>query len=198
MAGLAVSVIVEGDTDDAIVRRVLRDDGFLVAAVYGRRGKGWIDANVRRYNHAARFAPWLVVRDLNHDADCAPELVRQKLPDPAPLMLYRVAVREVEAWLLGDVGGVCRFFAVRPEHVPADPEALADPKAALVTLARRSARRVVRSGMAAGPGSTAAVGPEYVALLGEFAGRHWSWRSAARRCPSLRGLVRALERWRSR
>ena len=41
--------------------------------MYGKSGKGALLERLLNYNQAARFAPWLVVVDLNRDAECAPD-----------------------------------------------------------------------------------------------------------------------------
>jgi hypothetical protein len=40
--------------------------------------------------------------DLDSDTGCAPPLCEQWIPGPAPFLCFRVAVREVEAWLMAD------------------------------------------------------------------------------------------------
>ncbi|MEI6449145.1 MAG: hypothetical protein WCP98_04245, partial [Actinomycetes bacterium] len=46
--------------------------------------------------------PWIVIVDLDSEADCAPQLVSDWLPESADLMHLRVAVHAVESWLLAD------------------------------------------------------------------------------------------------
>ena len=65
---VAVTVAVEGPSDLSILRRVLEYAGCTVHVVHGRGGKNQINANLTGYNNAARFAPWVVLRDLDHDA----------------------------------------------------------------------------------------------------------------------------------
>ncbi len=63
------------------------------------------------------------------------------MPDPAPYMCFRVAVREVEAWLLADREQIARFLSIARSRVPQSPETLDNPKQRLVELARHSRRR---------------------------------------------------------
>lgn len=112
---MLVSIAVEGASDAAIMRRVCATAGIQVGAEFVARGKGNLDPRLGGYNNAARFSPWLVVRDLDHDADCAPTLVNQLLPNCAPGMCFRVPVRSIEAWLLGDRDGFARFSEFLPQ-----------------------------------------------------------------------------------
>lgn len=167
-----VSVVVEGTSDAVVATRILDSCGCEVHSVYGQTGCHFIDENIARYNQAARFAPWFVIRDLD-TAECAADLARDLLDAPARWMRFRIAVREIEAWLLADRVAVAGYLGVRVNRVPNDPDALADPKRSLVNLARRSRRRAIREDMVPEPGVTATVGPGYVARISEFAREYW-------------------------
>lgn len=193
MSGVYVTAALEGKNDVPIVQQLVAHIGFEVGPVHLTSGKGRLDAQLPGYNNAARFAPWLVLRDLNGDAGCAPELVQRLLPAPATHMRFRVSVHAGEAWLLADREAISRFLAVPVRAIPADPETIADPKAFLVNLARRSRHRAIREDMVPIPGTTARVGPGYSARLIEFASNHWRADIAAARSASLAGCVAALQ-----
>jgi len=186
---LPVTVAVEGPTDVPVVRRVLSLVGCSVHVVHGRSGKDLINRNLLGYNNAARFSPWLVLRDLDHDADCAAQLVANVLPNPAAWMRLRIAVRATECWLLADSERISRFLRVKRSLVPADPEQLADPKGALVNLARRSHIASVREDIVPSPGMSSRVGPGYVSRISEFALNDWRPDVAMNRSDSLRRCI---------
>jgi len=99
-ATVPISVLVEEDLDEAVVLRVCEYVEFPVSTVYEKQGKNYILKRLLKYNRAARFSPWLVVIDLDRDASCAPDFIRDVLPNPAGGMCFRVVVRAIEAWLL--------------------------------------------------------------------------------------------------
>lgn len=136
--------------------------------VYGREGKRYLRARVVNYNQAARYYPWLVIVDLNHEADCAPSLRSAWLPTSSPYMRFRVAIRAVESWLLADTERISAFLRVPINRVPRDVERLGDPKQALLQLASRSSSRAIREDMIPRPGSGRAVGRAYSSRLIEF------------------------------
>ena len=68
----SVYVATEGLTDTAVVRRICSELEIDILAVYGEQGKGQLSRSLHGYNESARRWPWLVLRDLNTDADCRP------------------------------------------------------------------------------------------------------------------------------
>jgi hypothetical protein len=189
-----ITVVVEGPSDLAILKRLCRDAGLSISHQYGQQGKSRIDINLARYNHAARFSRWLVLRDLDHDAACAPELRRRLLPAPAAGMRLHIAVRAIEAWLLADAERIAEMLSVRRGLVPPDPDALDDPKKSMLDLARQSRRSEIRKAMLPAPGTTARVGRGYTTTLVEFATDRWRPQVAATRSASLARLLAFLKR----
>mgnify|MGYP000944894680 CR=1 FL=1 len=197
MDPLRIPFVVEGVTDVPVARSVLTYAGLAPGRAYVMGGKNHLDASAARYNQAARWQPWLVLRDLDSDAPCAAELLGRVLPEPAEWMVCRVAVRAMEAWLMGDAERLAEFLRVRRSLVPDEPEQLARPKRSLVELAARSASKTVRAQLTPRPGSTAQVGPEYAGRIALFAEQHWRVEAAVATCPSLARCLRALERLRA-
>lgn len=166
--------------------------GLELGAVHGQKGKNWLDLHLRGYNNGARFAPWLVLRDLDQDAQCAPDLLPSLLPSSSANMRFRLAVRSVEAWLLADSKRISEFLRVGEATVPSSPDALPDAKQALVDLARLSQSREMRNDLVPPPGTSARVGPAYTARLIEFAAGRWRPGAAARNSDSLSRCLASL------
>lgn len=191
---VVVQAAVEGPLDEAVARRLIRDAGLVSGTVYGHRGKQYLRDRITGYNNAARVSPWLVIVDLNHDHACAPALRAEWLPGPAPDMTLRVAIREVEAWLLADRQRFARFLGVAQATLPRDPEAIDDPKQFVVNLARRSSRRDVREDLVPRESSGRTTGTLYVPRLIDFVEGSWRPGDAATIAPSLdRCLFRLRE-----
>jgi hypothetical protein len=195
---LVISSAVEGAVDEAVVGRLIETSGATIGPLYGKRGKANLLARLSGFNEAARRFPWLVLIDLDSDFPCGPAALSVWLPAPSPWMCFRIAIREAEAWMLGDGDAVASFFGVTVSRVPRDPESLDDPKAALVNLAQRSRRRDVREDMVPRPGSGRVVGPGYTSRVMEFVRQSWRPELAAARAPSLRRSLDALEALRAR
>jgi len=194
---VVISGAVEGLVDETVLRALIRHVGAVPGPFYGRHGKEYLRKNWGGYNQAARSAPWVVLVDLDQDAGCVPPFRATWVPNPAPLMCFRVAVREIEAWLLSDRERLAHFLGIPPGMIPRHAESLSDPKRTMVDLARHSRRGDIRREMVPHHGSGRVVGPAYNSRLTEFVrNRRGGWRPevAAQSSESLRRCVRCLGR----
>ena len=187
----SISGAVEGLIDEAVLRRLVMDTGGTMGPVYGKQGKEHLLLRLPGFNAAAIHSPWVVLVDLDRDAECAAVLRRGCLPAPAPFMCFRIAVREVETWLLADREELARFVGVPVSRVPVAPESLQDPKQTMIEIARHSRRRAIREDMVPRPSSGRIVGPAYVSTMIEFATTRWRPEVAMLHSDSLR---RCMER----
>jgi hypothetical protein len=193
-ANVPVTLAAEGVTDVPIAKRMLRSVGLELGPVHTTGGKARLDDRLRGFNRAAAYSPWLVLRDLDHDAPCAPTLAQRLLPGPSARMCFRIAVREGEAWLLADRERIAEYLAVGISRVPSNPDGLGDPKQTLIDLARQSRAASVRDDMIPEAGTTARVGPGYVARITEFSREYWRPLVAAQSSDSLARSLAALRR----
>lgn len=197
---IPVNLVVEDELSETVVRRVLQQVKveYAVGTCYRPGGFGYIKKKIGAFNHAAKHGPFFVLTDLDR-IDCAPALIRAWLKeDPHPNLLFRVAVREVESWLLADREAFARFLGISTQHVPADPDGLPDPKRKLIDLARTSRKRDLRDSIVPCRSSRATVGPDYNGCLVAFVRRRWSPVEAARRSDSLRRFRLAVKSFRPR
>lgn len=197
MPVIPINLGVEDELTEVVVRRLLvgAGRGYQVGVCYGRTGYGYLQTRVRGWNAAARGVPFVVVTDLDQHP-CPIELVTSWLGgDRHPNLLFRVAVREIEAWLLADGQNLSRYLAVSKDLMPHTVEDLPDPKRTLVELARRSRRREIRERIAPRVGSTAKQGPDYNACLAEFVQSRWDFSAAAAVAPSLGRSLRVFQQF---
>jgi hypothetical protein len=189
---IVVSAAVEGPTDEAILRRIITDLGLALGPGYGRAGKPSLLRSLAGYNHAAEIRPWIVLVDLGQDAECAPPARMRWLSEPAAYMCFRIAVREVESWLLADRETLAGFVGVARSRIPAEPESLGDPKAVMVNLALCSRRQDIRVDMVPRPASGRSIGPAYTSRLIEYAQGMWRPDVAAQHADSLMRLCKRV------
>jgi hypothetical protein len=195
--GWPINVLVEGIVDEVVILRLCQYLNWPVERVYDKRGKGYIISRLSQYNAAAKFAPWLVVVDLDQDAGCAPEFIQDTLPQPAQGMCFRVAVRAIEAWLLADSEHFATYLQVPRTKFPDRPDEELNPKITIVNLVRQHCRRkAIQQDIVPSEGTGSSVGPGYEARLIEFVRKPATgWRPdvALHHSDSLWRCVEALE-----
>jgi hypothetical protein len=190
---ISINLAVEDTLSEAVARRLLEDSprDYFVGTCYMRQGSGYLRKMIKGFNNAAKSTPFFVLTDLDR-SECPPALIEEWLPAPKePNLLFRVAVREIESWILGDTAGLSRFLRVRPVGIPADVDSVRDPKSLLIRIARGSPSRQMVRDLVPAPGTTSVQGPGYNMRLEQFVSAQWHPQRAAVRSASLR---RTLDR----
>lgn len=186
---------VEGETDVPIAERMLRLIGVKPVRTVVAGGRSKLDAKIPGLNRSGAHLNWLIMRDLDHDQSCPPELIRRLLSgnSPSSRVSIRVPLRAVESWILADVDGFSQEFSVARNHVPARPDDLESPKRELVDLCRRSRRSEVKEAMVPRGDGGRVVGPEYANRIIAFVRGRWDPERAARRSPSVGRTIASLK-----
>lgn len=189
-------VVVEGALEIPVAFKLLDVAGLARdgANVIDKRGCGPFRKDAPRYNIAAANLPGQVfgLTDLDWHP-CASGLIATKIKGPLhPRFLLRVAIRELESWLLADSVGMADFLGVSTAILPAEPDLLTDAKRVLVDLARRSKSRALRDDLVPEAGRAAIAGLGYRPRMEKFVEAHWSPDAAAVCSPSLRRAMAAL------
>ena len=187
---------VEGRTDVPIAQRLIRLVGFQPQEAIVAGGKSKLDPRIPALNRSGAQVNWLILRDLDRDAPCASQLIGDLLRGGtrSPRVAVRAPIRATESWLLADHKGFAREFSVSRRQVPADADALDNPRQFLVNLCRTSRKRDIRTAMAPRAGSRRPVGPEYTDRISTFAGGPWDPERASENSPSLRKTIAALRK----
>jgi hypothetical protein len=184
MSPIPLHLAVEDDLSESVIRRLLLDTGrnYSIGTVFGRGGFGYLQSRAKNWNAAAAAGtPILLLTDLDRHP-CPSGLIEDWLDgEPHANLIFRVAVREVESWLLADREGFANFLGISAVVMPLRPDHIPDPKQSLVNLARRSRIRTLRESLVPRQGSTALQGPDYNGCLGDFVRKHWN-RNAALEC----------------
>ena len=215
---VSVSIAIEDPLSERVLRRLIyhtrRDwtvgSRYPLKALAGGRlnpknitekrglsGYGQIRAQLPAFNNLAKVKPFIVLTDLDIHVTCPGDLWAKWQPAAAksPNLLFRVAVKEVEAWLLADRSNIADFLEVPIGDVLTDAEAAKDPKLEIVNLARRSRSIEVKHALVPPVGSVAAVGRSFDSKLIQFSTDFWDIEEAAKKSTSLRRAVRTLERF---
>lgn len=191
---MAIDLLVEGIVDEIVLRAILARRGLAVGTVYGRRGIGYV--RERAEGIAVRGAHGmnvLIVADaMDIPAPCRGEACRMLVASPPSGTLVRLAVNEIEAWLLASRAEIAAYLRVPLSRIPADSDSVADPKRTLVNIARDSRSSRIRQMVVPRDGVSAVVGVGYVDAVAEFVEQRWSLDAAVEVSGSLQKLDQRL------
>ena len=176
-----IALATEDELSEAVGIRLVAEASTAceVNLMFRRGGYGYLKTKLDTFCQIARRQPVLLITDLD-DGTCAPELIAQWMGRKArpDKLLFRVAVREVEAWLLADHQAMKGLLGNKIAALPERPDTLSDPKRTLLKLAKK-APRAIRNDLIREQGAIALRGLGYNVRLGAFVRDMWNPERAA-------------------
>lgn len=194
MSDIPINLAVEDDLSEAVLREILRQSQrpFSIGTCHKRGGYGYLKRILPGINHAAKGSPYLVLTDLDRN-ECPLALMAEWLSHPKhPNLIFRVAVTEVEAWLLAHREAFSQFLGIPTDLIPYDLDAIPDPKQLLINLTKRSKKRHLRDAIVPAQNSTAKTGKDYNGKLIEFVRQNWRVELAKTHSQSLERAFNAV------
>lgn len=188
---------VEDVLSDAVSTKILEYFGLEIAQRIGYKGNTYLRQKASSLNQAARgFYHVFLLTDLDSPQNCPPMLIRSWVGVPLNSgFIFRVAVVEIESWIMADRRGVAEFLSIPLNRIPQSTDRIENPKEFLVSLARRSRKTKLRRELVPAPSATTAkVGTGFNVRFAEFVRDHWNLERAASASVSLK---RTLDRIRS-
>lgn len=196
---IPLNLVYEDELSEAVMKRLLSffSSKYLVSQSYNKRGFAAIKRDLPGYNQAARYTPFFVLTDLDQ-YECPLDLIGKWITfNWHPHLIFRVAVREVESWVMADRQGFAKFAAVALKRVPDNPDILNDPKATLFEIIKRSRKRELKEDILPRyPGDR--MGPNYNGSLSSFVIQSWDIKNAMQFSPSLRRAYAHLQTFQKR
>lgn len=173
----ALECIIKGEFKNVEIARILPSPRLA--------GNAPIRARVENFRLAAQAGQrFIVLTDLDN-GNCPSELLERWGVHPLPAnLLFRVAIREVEAWLLGDRANMAKLLGIKLALVNPYPEQLNDPKNAILELAKKGSKKIQKE-LLPEKGAFGKVGLGYNDVLCAFVENNWDYRIAATNAPSL-------------
>ena len=194
---ISINLAVEDPLSEAVLRVILHQSNrpYRVGNCYSKHGFGYLKKNIKGFNNAAKGTPYIVLTDLDR-AECPQELIQEWLPYPKhPNLLFRIAVREIEAWLLADRESFAKFLVVSQTLIPQNVDEISDPKQTLINIARKSKKRELHEAIVPQFNSTAKVGRDYNGQLIYFVNNYWQMEVAKLSSPSLQRAINAIAKF---
>lgn len=179
---------VEDELSEVVGMRIIKEylGDEIHVKVLRKNGFGYLKSKIANFSEISRQYAVVMITDLDQEI-CAPNLKLKWLKNlqPPEKFVFRVAVKEIEAWLLADAPQLSEFLGVRQHAIPTDVEAIEDPKAALVEIAKR-AKRNLRMDIVPEGQSKAKQGLGYNRALRPFVESNWDVNYAAQNSDSLK------------
>lgn len=191
-----VAIGAEDVVSEAVAKRLISQYApqLEYTRTYGLTGYGQLKVSMPTYDKISLYSePMLVITDLDNPKLCLVHFRSewcQGLQMP-PTFVFRIAVTEIESWLLADRDRIAQWLGISKALLPRTPEDVERPKECLVRLASRSRYRKIREAMVPATRSTRSTGPGYNQYVSAFANDLWNPESARVAAPS---LDRAIDR----
>jgi hypothetical protein len=170
--------------------------GYTPQRLHARRagGFGEIKGNLEKYLNLAIREPVVLITDLDR-YQCAPSLVAEWFGEHelSNFLCFRVAVREIESWLMADRTNFASYLGVSEAKVPREIESENDPKARLISIAKH-ARKDIRDEIVRRSSIGFAQALGYNDALSTFVDSNWNIDAAAEQSNSLRRAIDGLSR----
>jgi hypothetical protein len=193
---ISINLVFEDEISEFTMIKILGSfgDKYVRGISYPGNGFGYIKSNINGFNEAAIATPFFVLADLDN-YPCPPELITDWLKHPPkPNFIFRIAVREIEAWLLADREGYSNFTGVSLANFPRNPEAEINPKQSLINITRKSRKRSLREDIVP-VNENAQIGPNYNEQLMKYVSTYWDIERAIKNSESLKRAYAYLEKF---
>ena len=111
MSDIPINLVVEDELSEAVCYKILSESHkpFYIGTTYGKHGYGYIKEKIYGFNQASKGTPYFILVDL--EDECAPLQIENWLVVPKNNnLIFRIAVKEIESWLLADRKGFSSFL----------------------------------------------------------------------------------------
>jgi hypothetical protein len=189
-----INIVHEGALDFVVLKKILsRINPYLDPIPYGGRGKQYIESKLPNFNIVAsrNKAKYIALLDLDRES-CVVRYLNKIVPkQKSDGLIIRIAVKEVESWLLADRNAIAKYLSLPVSKIPYRPDELSDPKNEIFTLARQSKIIKIREGIPPRTNSQKE-GSAYTTIMSEFVRQHWRHSVAEKSSPSLNRALKSI------
>ncbi|MDM8554336.1 hypothetical protein QUF75_06360 [Desulfococcaceae bacterium HSG7] len=186
MSRIYITLAVEDSLSEAVVRKMLAQSqkNYEVVNCLSKGGYGYLKKQINAFNQAAKTMPFFVLTD--QDRGCPPEKIRNWLKHKLnPNLIFRIAVMEVESWVMAHRQSFAQFASVPIQRIPYNTDAIENPKEFLLAIVSKSRSKRLKDAIVPKRDSTAQTGPDYNAQLSNFIRNAWDVYEAQKNSESL-------------
>lgn len=189
-----VILVVEDRLSHAVATKILQHFDIEIARAVIYEGNSYLQRKAQSYNQAAhQECGVFMLTDLDSPKICPFTLIQSWVKGRLNRWFFlRVAVMEIESWIMADRQGVSEFLSIPTNRIPQNTDEIASPKEFLISLARMSKNIRLREALVpAQNDKSTKTGNQYNPQLSQFVRDHWNIERAAAVSPSLQ---RTLDR----
>ena len=190
-----IILVTEDLLSAAVSTKILAYFGINIVQSVIYEGQTYLQRKAQSFNQTAHEECGVfMLTDLDSPNLCPPTLIESWLRAPRnPRFLLRVAVMEVESWIMADRHAFANFLSVPVHRVPRNTDELLNPKEFLISLVLRSKKRRLREELVATRITrNPHPGDKYNEHLSTFVKNQWDLERAAAGSQSLERTVARL------
>ena len=196
---LPLAVVAEDKLTQAVLHKLVHTylPEYAISRSEVKNGRGNVQKSLAGYASLANVMPVIVGVDLDHD-ECASTLLAGWADefDPHPNLIIRVAVTEIESWVLADRKRCADFINATSDEISRDPDSLENPKKAFLDLARANAHEELKKDLVPRnyDRNYPRIGPAYNLRMTAFVASRWRPHVARPKSDSLHRAITAMEK----
>jgi len=196
---ISLVLVVEDHLSEEVAKALLRQSGQQYEVEHRLLfNKTKIQEKINGLNNASKGFPHFVLTDQDSIKGCPPSEIRRLIRGQVNAnLLYRVAVMEIESWVMAHRDAFAKFLSIPEDKIPDDPDKILQPKECLINLARKSRCKALREDIVP-RGATSKQGPDYNGRLVGFVRENWNAQQAAQHSPSLKRTLQRLKQFHCR
>ena len=194
-----IHIVAEDALSVCIAQTILKKykPNYILCPIHVTGGRTYILKRLAHYNSSAKHLLFFVLVDLDKER-CAVDFIQHCFGSTSRKnknLIFRVAEREVESWVLADREGFSRYFKVSEKRLLNHPDKIEDPKQYLVNVIRKHCKnKWYKQSIVPDKNSSAVVGPLYNPALIHFVQQEWDIDRAKIASFSLNRCILALSR----
>lgn len=196
MNKIYLTLAVEDVLSEVVAKTLIEQSqkNYHVIHCLRRGGFGYLKSKIKTFNTAAKKIPFFVLTDQDSVNECPSDKIASWLNQPrSPNMIFRIAVMEVESWVMADREAFARFLSIPLTRIPQETDSILNPKEFLISLAKKSRSSRLRMDLVPPRGSTSKQGPDYNSQLTRFVREYWDAHLARNNSKSLNRALMRLE-----
>ncbi len=192
-----INIICEDSLHVAVIRRLIDiyNPSLRINVINKLGSRSEIEKRIVIYNGSPEDVSYFIMIDLDSD-QCAPALINKLLPRGVNSNnIVRIAVRQIESWLLADSKNLSSYFGIKNSLIPNNTDMLSNSKNFLIEIAKQSNRSIIKCNIVPDSAGTAKQGPDYNYPLIIFILEKWDPNAGMIKSDSLKKAIDAVRRF---